>query len=231
MSDNLDSTQTDAVGTVLPGSDTSQQPGDKPNSDSLSVDTLLDRLFEDKRLDQRLQSAKDRRFQKLENGQNETKDRLDRFAELIKGGKSTIEAKQQLDNEDALTYARELYEQRSSQTATPGSVANVSGEIKGVLVALGVSQADPGVQDFLSRNTGSDAPVKLAAYIKERGKPPASPAGIQNMSTGPAPHTDATEKYKQDMIAARGNRRLILQIKDTARKQGVDVDRDRKSVV
>jgi len=206
MSDSLDSTQTDAVGTVLPGSDTSQPSGDKPNSDSQVLDTLLDRLFDDERFDKRLQSQKDRRFQKLEDNQKDTKDRLDRFAELIQDGKSTSEAKQQLDYEDDLAYVRELRAQ-SSQTAAPGSVANVSGEIKGILLYSGVSQSDPGVQDFLAQNTGTDAPQKLTAYLKQRGKPQPSPAGIQNMSSGPAPLGEFGGQSNDDL----GTRLINLQ--------------------
>jgi len=212
MSNEQESTPAVEETQAPPKSGSSPQPGGQPISVSQDIDPIvkavLDQLDLDDRIDKRVQSVKDKRFASLEKNQEETKDRLDRFAELIGEGKSVTEAKSQLDLEDNLEYIRQL---RSSESVPIGAGSATSKEVEAVAYALSIDLNEPDVKQFLASK--SNIPVQeFTDYIKQRQSPPPSIGDAIGPSGGQLPKADFSDMSDDDLGA-----KLRLLVKEDPR--------------
>ena len=232
MSDNVDSGDVQVDASVSQSGDDLQGNSDQPNSQTEQTDSLVKALlgspeFSDK-LSQAVQSQKDRRFSKIEQTQEEQKDRLDRAMELVQDGKSPTEAKNQIDLEDMIAE----YRGKGAQQPVVASEATADNSVK-ISTLLKQAGVDPStdygksIADGLVNTNFQSSDQANKAIIQEMGRlatkptPNAASASLQGGGSPPTP--DATEQYKNDMIANRGDRAKLRAIKAQAKKDGVDV--------
>jgi len=160
---------------------------------------------------------------------------IERYEALQAQGMSKDQAmsKMQGDKELADTRARLSVLEGKAPDVSAGAGAQGWKERRAsILSDAGIDGNDPRFIDFMKQKFSSYDDMNVKLFEKAEGwsftdetKPkPSASTVAQTIPSIPAGDVDATEKYKQDMIAARGNARLGRQVKLDARKAGVDVD-------
>lgn len=217
--------------TTRPGDDNSGGTGDQQSS-SPDLRTTVRDMFEkgelDDLLDKRLQSQKDRRFQKIENQLTDQGTQLERIEQLVNQGVPFAQAKSTVENQDRMAWIdqqREAHEQSLRQQAQ-GSASSVSGVLKSVFAGFGLDASDPAIAEFMSKNTGQDAVEKAVKFANELNaqRSTASAATISAPARGTPAYRDLRAQYDAEIRAAgRGNVMKISQIKSKYIRLGLDV--------
>ena len=206
------------------------QPLDRAGGSSVTLEAIGELVKRE------VQSVKDTRLGKHESRLDDLEGAISQY-ESLKGGTVDADALGTMQGKKALADMRaELETLKGSNVAAPSAGA---GEELGreqeasILKENQIAVDDPRIVELLRSGEYSskaeylkDLNEKAFAWRQVDAKKPVPGIGAvaQVVPSIPSADPDATEKYKADMIAARGKARLGRQIKEDARKAGVDVD-------
>lgn len=238
MTDTPESARQGGEQQDLPNSDASQTDSGQHTSQGLDLDTIVKSLREDPefltliddRAERKAQSTKDRRISKLETEVTGFNERLDRYEQLRKEGRSPEQARQQLQFEDDTQWLRRFREKtegtRTSTQAPQGSGEGLSDNVKAVLTALKIDADNPEVVKALQGKSYVDA-VNNAVEISNRLR--ASDEAIDESQIappkgGPPPVTNLDREYVTKLKELQGNRAAIKRLQAEYRQKGVNVD-------
>ena len=213
---NLESGQTS-------GTANSAQPGDKPTS-SFDEAKLLERIgsLVETTIEKKLQSQKDRRFDKIEKTLGDFQPVLEKVKDLLTP--EQLEKVQRDLEWDEMRRRTGLLP--TSQTSQVGSPQAAAVESKSDIVKeLGLDENDPEVAAVLRE--GAD-PLKLAKVaINMAKKPTPSPSGVPSMVTPPAPPVDEQAAlmtaYQKEVAGLRGNVLAVSQLQAKYRQKGLRI--------
>jgi len=180
-----------------------------------------------KAVERALQSQKDKRISSIEKEMAEFKPVLERVKSIL--------TPEQLAQVNAIQKDAEFEElkqtvTRLTQTGVPatGNQQNTAtDEAQRIFQKFDVDMNDPAAVPYLSLK-GAELVEKVAELALSKSKQPTlDSSAATSLGSSPAPKAGLealTEKYQKDMLAARGNRNLLAQIKAKAIKDGVPVD-------
>lgn len=166
--------------------------------------------------------------------ENSFQERLAKLDQLQGQGLSREQALAKMEAEDAdVSWRKNLetrLEQIASQLGSGGTQTNRQQQVADVFANVGLDPKDPRVAPFLVKEYQSPEAMELAAYRlhKELTQTPtptaAQGASLQSKPESRADVAELTQKYQNDMLAARGKPSELKRIKEEARKNGVPVD-------
>jgi hypothetical protein len=175
----------------------------------------------------------------LQGRQDKDKTEVQRFMEDVKAqmakGKTLEQAEQavhesrEAKSKDDLLYkiAQKVGVLDGSPQNAAGNGSNAADETAKVFEEYNVDPNDPEATPLLALQ-GVELIKAVSKLALKRAKPSATDSSEASaLRTEPAPPASveaATQKYKEDMLKARGNRALLADIKAKARKGGVPVD-------
>lgn len=191
-------------------------------------------------LDKKFQSMKDTRLGKLETKLSDMESAFAAVQQLKDAGMSDAEAQSKVLGEkriqdleieiQALKSGKEV----ATSSAGAGEKKLLTEKQASILSNANLKTDDPRLVEFLRDNVFPSNEVYLEALDakalewqqQDAKKPqPSSSTVAQPVSTVPAGSGDYTaEKYKEDMLAARGKPSELKKIKAKAKADGVDVD-------
>ena len=213
---NLESGQTD-------GTANSAQTGDKPTS-SFDEAKLLERIgsLVETTIEKKLQSQKDRRFDKIEKTLGDFQPVLEKVKDLLTP--EQLEKVQRDLEWDEMRRRTGLLP--TSQTSQVGNQQAAAVESKSdIAKELGLDENDPEVAAILRE--GAD-PLKLAKVaIGRANKPTPSPTGAPGMVTPTAPPVDdqaaLAAAYQKEVAGLRGNVFAVSQVQAKYRQKGLKI--------
>lgn len=175
----------------------------------------------------------------LQSRQDKEKNEVQRFMEDVKAqmakGKTLEEAEQAVHEnrkvveKDELLYkiAQKVGVLGNSPQNVAGNGSNAADETAKVFEEYNVDPNDPEAAPLLALK-GVELIKAVSKLALKRAKPSAvdssEASALRTEPSPPASVEAATQKYKEDMLKARGNRALLADIKAKARKNGVPVD-------
>jgi len=215
--------------------------GEKQTSPSNQADELAERVLEklepkmQEIAEKQWQSGKDRRIAEHETRLDSLEGALAEYDRLLESGMSSAEAKDKMSLNMTLKELREEVKelkQQDGQETSGRSDTDWTSQEQAILDRVGMEANSPEFAEFVRSKTWESEQEYLDALSKKAfewrtasaSKPSPSPSTVANTGGRSAPTGDATEKYKKDMLAARGNAAEIRRIKKEAREAGVDVD-------
>lgn len=203
---------------------------------SVDLSAILDSPEFDAFIDKKVQSKQDSRLGKYGTRLDSLEDALSKYNSLIDSGMSKEQAtdKMRLDQEIADLKKAVLAGQAPSQTSAGTGVKPWTERQASILAEAGIPKDDRRLTDLLKERKFANHEEYLTVLADEAfkwkqadaRKPQPSPGTVAQ--TAPSlPVGDGTytkEKYTTDMLAARGNKAKLAQIKAAAKADGVDVD-------
>ena len=197
-----------------------------------SIEALTKRLEEVDARSKALQGDKDRGIKKTNEEVSELKRK---FAEIEKLKKSGMDDDAAIEEFTFRDEVRSLKDQISKlNPARPEPAGNGAGEAVDkaqVVKTYGLESTDPEVierilrQDFKSQLEAENAALKIAYQRAKPNQPsPSAASALVGQAPQPAGLDDLTKQYQKDMLAARGNRALVIATKEKYKNLGVAVD-------
>ncbi len=215
------------------GSQSSGQPsgGGDAQPNSVDVDALVDRLLEHPKfsdaLGRKVQSQKDRRINKLQQGQGEIRESLDRVLELMDGGMSQDDAMFRWEVEQEILARRSSQEGAPSEPESPPDKQPKapSEETEQLLKVLGIAPNDPDVIKILMKGEYTSQDFINLAIDRGSETPAPAPAGIvPSGGGGQSNPSDLQAQYNADLEKVRrGDVDAIANLKEKYRKLGLQV--------
>jgi len=186
-------------------------------------------------IDKKVQSKQDKRLGQYGTKLESLEEAISQFSALTKGGMSEPEALAKMRGDQTLAELKAEVASLRGNVAVPSAGAGEKswGERQqAILDNAGIDKNDPRIVELLRTATSKqDFIAKLEAntFVWKQAdvkKPvPSSSTVAQTIPSVPAGDgTYTASKYKQDMIAARGNSDELKRIKAAAIADGVDVN-------
>lgn len=191
-------------------------------------------------LDRKLQSIKDTRLGKMEAKLTDLEGAFAAVQQLKAAGMSDADAQSKVLGEkriqDLESQIQSLKSGKEVPATSPGGGKQLLTETQAkILSSVGLTAKDPRFTQFLRDNPTFSSNEEYFAALDRQAlvwqaedvrKPQPGPMSVaQTVSSVPAGDGSYTkEKYKADMLAARGKPDELRRVKEAARKDGVDVD-------
>lgn len=137
-------------------------------------------------------------------------------------------AESSINERKAAQTDKELLRKIAEKVLGPSFAGNEPPVHADIVSSYGLDANDPEVvANVLSLKDPKDAEIAAARLMKRRQTQPSpSATAAGTIVTSPTKHAGVEEltiQYKKEVIAARGNRRLITELRDSFAKKGVDV--------
>ena len=234
---NLDSTpKPGSEGTPNPS--TSNDAGGQPSSgfDAAKLQSTLDALT--KRLDEvdarskSLQGDKDRGVKATRREVEEIKKQLAEIDKLKRTGLNEDDAIEEFTFRDEVRQLREQLSRLNPTSTQSGGNGNGGAvDTAKVIEELQLDATDARVNQLIGQygNDPVTLTLQLGKYAKTLANPTApdlssAPVASGGSSSGKPSTEKLLADYTNEMRAARGNRRLLLETKEKFKKAGLDVD-------
>ena len=217
-------------------SETVGQPLHQAGGSAVDFEKLLSHPDFQAALDKKVQSVKDVRFGRMETEVKDLRGAIAKYDSLVKQGLSPDQAVAQMEGEDKMSKLEsQVASLLSGNKPVPSAGAGEqdwAGKQASILENAGIDKSDPRVVELL-RASGSkqefiaNLEEKSFAWKKADVSKPQPSAGTVAQTIPSVPSGDGTytkDKYKTDMLAARGKPNELARIKAAAKADGVDVD-------
>jgi hypothetical protein len=190
----------------------------------------------EKLVEKQFQSMKDTRLGKFDTRLDDLEGAVGRYEALQAQGLSKDQALNQMQGDkelgDIKTQLASLLEGKVPDVSAGVGTQSWKERRASILSDAKIEGSDPRFVEFMKQKFTShdDMNEKLFeiaegwSFADEIKPQPSASTVAQIVPSIPSADVDVTEKYKEDMYAARGNARLGKQIKESAKKAGVDVD-------
>ena len=209
---------------------------DQAASSAVDFEKLLSHPDFQAALDKKVQSVKDVRFGKMETEVNDLRGAIAKYDSLVKQGMSPDQAVAQMEGEDKMSKLEKqvasLLGGNKPDVSAGAGATDWAGKQASILDNAGIDKNDPRVVELLrTASSKQDFVTKLEeqtfVWKQTDAKKPVPSEGSVAQVIPSIPAGDGTytaEKYKTDMLAARGNKAELQRIKAAAIADGVDVD-------
>jgi len=208
-------------------SNASQPAGDERPS-QFNADELLVQLRATikEEVGKATQSTKDKRFSEIEKKLGDFQPVLERVGALMKDGKSFDEAQREIEWDEMRKAVFGGQAQPSAEQST-GNTPPPAVDVAKAFAMVGLDLNDPQVSVAMKKNFQTEdeaiaAGVRLSKQLASSPAPtPAQGAAMQGGQPQADNVEEKTQKYIQDVQAARGNATKIRQLREQAVKDGV----------
>jgi len=231
MTDDLDSGQSNGT-PVSPNAGSSNGNGDSSGSFDArklqsTIEALTRKLDEVDQRSKALQGDKDRGITKTKSEVDELKRKIAEIEKIKKTGLDDDGAIEEFSfREDVRAIKEQLSKLTSTQAPPAGNGANLAEETAKVFEEYKLDPNDPEAVSLLSLQ-GVDLVKAVSKLAIKRAQTPTSDSSEASAINGspakPAGVEALTKDYIKSMQAARGNKRLLSQIREDFKKKGVDI--------